>query len=114
MLTFGEFYEDQDHIPVKIKQHPKRPSEFSAYHKGKLVGRAIHWKDLNHGMPSIFNTEVKAEYRKKGVASQLYKHIEHHLGHELHPATALSDDGHAFWSKYRPEAVKNDLRNAAF
>lgn len=41
----------------------------------------------------------------------IYKHIESRIGGHLTPSSTLSDDGHAFWSKYRPEAVKNDLRN---
>lgn len=112
MQTFIQFAEaEEDHIPVKIRQLKGNPNAFGAYHKNKRVGAAIHWNDLSHGKPSIYKSEVHPDYRKKGVATALYKHIEKHIGKELHPASSLSDDAFHFWNKYRPSAVKDDLRH---
>lgn len=108
-----EAFLEEEHLPVKIKQHPKNPSAYLAYHGRKRVGAAITWNDLNHGKFSIYKSETHPDYRQKGVMSQIYHHIEKTTGKQLHPASALSDDGHKFWSKYRPEAVKDDLRNHA-
>jgi GNAT superfamily N-acetyltransferase len=110
LRSFIQFLEEE-HIPVKIRQFKNNPNAFGAYHKNKRVGAAIHWNDITHGKPSIYKSEVHPDYRKKGVATQLYKHIEKHIGKELHPATSLSDDAFHFWKKYRPEAVKDDLRH---
>lgn len=79
-----------------------------AKHKGKNVGSLTIWKE--DGKYSAAEVAVHAAHRRKGVATGMYREAEKHFG-ELHPSSALSDDGHAFWSKYRPEAVKNDLRN---
>lgn len=107
----SEAFLEEEHLPVKIKQHPKNPSAYLAYHGRKRVGAAVTWNDLNHGKFSIYKSETHPDYRQKGVMRQLYHHIEKTTGKQLHPASALSDDGHKFWSKYRPEAVKDDLRN---
>lgn len=107
MLTFQQFSEEN--LEVKIKQ--VSPNVYTAYHKRKVAGKAITWNGDSHDKFSIFVSETKPEYRRSGVMTQIYQYIEKTTGKELHPASALSDDGFAFWAKYRPSAVKNDLRH---
>jgi len=110
ILSFLQFI-NEDNFPIKIKQHIGNPHAFSAYYKGKRVGSAIYWKDLNHGNLSIYKSKTHPDFRKKGIMTQLYKHIENTLGKELYPSSTLSDDGFEFWKRFRPESVKNDLRH---
>jgi GNAT superfamily N-acetyltransferase len=101
------------HIKVSIRPHPKDPKPFKAYYKGRVAGAAVWMKtDINHAhdKPSMFKSVVNPEYRGKGVAYQLYHHIEKHIGQQLYPSSVLSDDGYEFWTKYRPDAVKDDFR----
>jgi len=51
------------------------------------------------------------EWQGKGAMTAIHQSIEKDLGRPLHPSHALSDDGFKFWNKYRPDAVKNDLRH---
>lgn len=111
-LTFQEFIIEEP-LNIKITPHPNDPQFFRAHHPktNKIIGGAIWTHDVNHGKPAIHKVHVDPAYRKRGVATQLYKHIENHIGQQLHPAHSLSDDGFEFWKHYRPEAVKDDLRH---
>ena len=98
-------------LKIKVKQHPKNPDCYMAYHGKKRIGAAMTTKDIEHGKHSIWKSETHPDYRQKGVMRHIYNHIEKTTGKELHPSSTLSDDGHKFWQKFRPEAVKDDLRN---
>jgi len=109
--TIVELVEEHEPLNISIRQDHKDPHMFHAHHNGQRVATATWWKDLEHGKPSIFKSVTRPDYRRRGVMAHLYRHIEKHIGTPLTPASALSDEGHAFWSHYRPEAVKDDLRN---
>lgn len=108
MLSFIQYITEED---LKIKIKSPREGVYTAHQGRKRVGAAITWNDVGHGKFGIYKSETHPDYRKKGVMRQLYNHIEKTTGKTLHPASALSDAGHKFWSKFRPEAVKDDLRN---
>jgi len=95
--------------PLNLKIKERAGDIYTAYHKGKKVGHAQTWDE--GGKFSIYKSATHEDYRKRGVMTALYKHIESTTGKQLHPSSSLSDDAHGFWSKYRPEAVKDDLRN---
>jgi predicted GNAT family acetyltransferase len=97
--------------PLNLKVKEPHNGIYKAFHKGKLVGAASTWNDLSHGKFSIYKSETHPDYRKKGVMQHIYHHIEKTTGKQLHPSSTLSDDGHKLWQKFRPDAVKNDLRN---
>ena len=76
----------------------------------KVVGKAYAWND-SKGDFVIMNTEVREKYRRRGIASAMYKAIEDATGKQLTPAVSLSDDAFEMWKKFRPEAVAKDLRH---
>ena len=98
----------QGQLQVSIRQ--TTPNVYQAYHKNKRVGVAITNQDPNHGKFSVYKSETHPDYRQRGVMSNLYRYIEQTTGNQLHPSSILSDEGYKFWSKYRPEAVSDDLR----
>lgn len=78
----------------------------------KVVGAAYAWQDsLNRFV--ILKSAVSAPYRRRGVATAMYRAIETKAGVNLTPAASLSDDAFQFWQRYRPEAVAEDLRHRA-
>ena len=76
----------------------------------KIVGQATAWND-SRDVFVIMNTEVREQYRKRGIAREMYQAIEDATGKQLSPAVSLSDDGFEFWKRFRPEAVSRDLRH---
>jgi nicotinamide mononucleotide adenylyltransferase len=96
--------------PLKITYKTPREGMYTAHHKGKRIAAAVTWNDLKHGKFSIYKSETHPDYRRMGVMRGLYDYIEKTTGKELHPSSTLSNDGYEFWAKYRPEAVKDDLR----
>lgn len=76
----------------------------------RIVGKAFAWED-SRGEFVIMNVEVREQYRRRGVATAMYRAIEEAAGRLLKPAVSLSDDGFEFWKRYRPEAVALDLRH---
>lgn len=86
-----------------------RRNSVSAMVGKKVVGMASAWKDSNENFV-ILNVEVRAQYRRRGIATSMYQAIEA-AAQPLQPAISLSDDGFEFWKRYRPEAVAKDLRH---
>lgn len=76
----------------------------------RIVGMAIPWHDCN-GRWVIMKSEVRPAYRRRGIATAMYRAIEAASGKLLVPAHSLSDDAFRFWKAYRPEAVADDLRH---
>lgn len=75
-----------------------------------IVGSATAWLDSNDRWV-ILSSGVRPRYRRRGIATAMYKAIEAESGKLLTPAISLSDDGFQFWKSYRPEAVALDLRH---
>lgn len=76
----------------------------------KVVGKATAWTD-SKGEFVMLNVGVSAPYKRRGVATTMYKAIEARAGRELKPAISLSDDAFEFWKNFRPESVARDLRH---
>jgi hypothetical protein len=76
----------------------------------RLVGMATAWHDSD-GRWVILRSEVRPKYRRRGIATAMYRSIEATSGKQLSPAISLSDDAFHFWNSYRPEAVADDLRH---
>ena len=76
----------------------------------RIVGIATAWHDSD-GRWVILQSEVRPKYRRRGIATAMYRSIEATSGKQLSPAISLSDDAFHFWNSYRPEAVANDLRH---
>lgn len=94
--------------PIEIRESGK--NSVQAFAGKRLVGAANAWEDSN-GDFVIMNTEVRQAYRRRGIATQMYKAIEERSGRALRPAVSLSDDAFEFWKSFRPEAVAGDLRH---
>lgn len=76
----------------------------------RVVGMAYAWNDSRDKFV-IMNAEVRPNYRRRGIASAMYKAIEKNAGRELAPAVSLSDDAFNLWKSFRPQAVALDLRH---
>lgn len=90
---------------------------YRAYDKktGMSVAGAVPNKETIHKtgqkVDSIFKMVTDPPWRGRGAMTAIHHEIEKDLGRPLHPSNNLTDDGFEFWKKYRPEAVKHDLRN---
>lgn len=87
-----------------------RPSTAVAKVGKLVVGMATAWYDSN-GDWVMLRSEVRPKYRRRGIATAMYKSIEATSGRILKPAVSLSDDAFGFWKTFRPEAVAKDLRH---
>lgn len=76
----------------------------------KTVGRAYAWMD-SRGEFVILGVGVSGPFRRRGVATAMYRALEQKSGRQLKPAISLSDAAFEFWKRYRPEAVADDLRH---
>lgn len=81
-----------------------------AYAGKRRVG-SISAREDHRGEFAVRETIVAAKYRRRGVATAMYRAVEEQVGRLLKPATSLSDDAFEFWKSYRPEAVADDLRH---
>jgi GNAT superfamily N-acetyltransferase len=77
---------------------------------GRTAGKASAWIDSS-GKFTIQDVAVSAPFRRRGIATQMYRELEQRAGRELQPADSLSDDAFEFWKSYRPDAVAYDLRH---
>ena len=82
-------------------------SMFTAYAGRRIVGRLI--VDRYAKPLAVFKVAVDEPFRRKGVGTALYRAAEEAYG-PLTPSGTYSDDAFKFWSSYRPDAVKYDLR----
>jgi ribosomal protein S18 acetylase RimI-like enzyme/8-oxo-dGTP pyrophosphatase MutT (NUDIX family) len=101
----------------QVQVRSNRDGDFEAVLNGKIIGYACvnPYREDSFAADEryIFNSHVKVRYRRKGVATLLYNAAENYLknkGLKLVPSPALSDDAYHFWTKYKPEAVKDDPR----
>lgn len=96
--------------PLEITLRAQWRGSFSAYAGNLLVGSIAAWED-SRGEFVIMDVMVRKGWRRRGVATAMYRAVEEQAGRQLKPAVSLSDDGFAFWKSYRPEAVAGDLRH---
>lgn len=71
-----------------------------------IVGKVTTYIDSNRDLV-VLEAWVEPEYRRKGIATALYRTIESTTGRLLKPDKSLSDDAIAFWRAYRPGALPN-------
>ena len=50
----------------------------------------------------VSDVGIHKEFRRKGLASALYAHIEKHIGKSLRPNDYLTPDGEALWASRKP------------
>jgi GNAT superfamily N-acetyltransferase len=90
--------------------------QYDIYSNNKNNGYGGHvaGATLRKDKPVISSVMVRPEYRRQGVATKLYNHIEKEHNIKLRPNDALTDDGKKFWGG-RKESLKesNDLDNKA-
>jgi hypothetical protein len=113
MIGFKDFINEEKFNPSDLKIKKTGDATYTAYHKQRVVGKAIVDYPREHQPEnsfSIFKMTTKPEYRNKNVMTHVYNHIEKDTGKRAVPSPALTDDGFNFWKRYRPEEVKNDLR----
>lgn len=75
--------------------------------QGNEVGDAVVRNAERLGMENVY---LEAPYRRQGIGTALYGHIEQDLGKKFAPSGMLTDQGHAFWMKLNPEAVRGYAR----
>lgn len=80
---------------------------FTAYVGRKVAGKLI--VDRYAKPLAVFKVVVNEPFRRQGVGTALYRAAEEAFG-KLVPSGTYSDDAFHFWNKYRPETVKDDLR----
>jgi len=76
-------------------------------HDGREIARA----NLNDDQTYVTSVRVEPEFRRKGVATRLYDHIEHDIGRKLVPSpTYQTPDGRAFLQSRagRPSVIEQE------
>lgn len=94
--------------PIRIERIVGSHS-YAAFVGPTMIGKASAWMDSREVF-SIMDVCIRADFRRRGVATALYREIEANSGKELKPALSLSDEAFEFWKSFRPEAVASDLR----
>lgn len=93
---------------IVVKQDSKYPSTFTAYINRHVAGKLI--VDQYANPKCVFKVAVNEPYRRKGVATSLYKAAEAYWG-RLSPSNTTSEDAFHFWNRYRPGSMDGDLRH---
>lgn len=95
---------DKDLISkIEIYKVPKPPKyiiqEYQILLNNNIIGRAgIYINDEDREMNSYISyININEKYKRKGLATYLYKYIENDLDIELNPARHQSEEGKAFW-----------------
>lgn len=94
--------------PIRVEH--SRSRVVVAFVGKRYVGTASAWED-SRGDFVILNSYVVSTFRRRGVATAMYKSIEQENGKLLQPAASLSDDAFEFWKRFRPSEVETDLRH---
>lgn len=90
-----------DNIVVNLKQLGRHNRyTFRATLNGDIVatGEVV---DNDDGTANVQDIVVKDEYRRQGIATMIYDHIEKELGVSLEPSSDLTDMGYQFWADRR-------------
>jgi GNAT superfamily N-acetyltransferase len=85
-----------------------RPGSEDLLKRGVSSGSATMSRDYK----TVSSIGIQPEFRRKGLASALYRHIEEFLGRKLEPNWALTPEGEAFWKnrKYAFDPNKHPRR----
>ncbi len=96
MLTLKHFEEnledyDEDYIVIHV---------YAETEDGTCVGSLAYDTEDEH----VRGVEVRAEFRRKGVATALYDYLEDDVLHyKISPSHYLEPDGVAFWNSRQKE-----------
>ena len=93
--------ETDDGLVVSLRQSSRdNRYAFQAMLNGDIVakGEVIVNDD---GTASVQDIVVRDEYRRQGIATMIYDHIEKELGVSLEPSDDLTDMGYQFWADRR-------------
>lgn len=83
------------------------------HHGNKRIARLEFDYDRNGKAWSAGNVAVDEAWRRKGIATAMYRHVEEHTGKPMVPSNAQTADSVAFWKSYDPNGERfseNDLR----
>lgn len=88
---------------VKHKLGVNNEHHYEVYLGDKWIGEAR----LSHTGEYVVDLHIDPEFRRSGIASALYDHIEQHLGHPLVPSPVhQTEEGAAFWSGRDKPGIK--------
>lgn len=91
-------------MSLKIKHEKgQEPNDIIvyAYDGSRVVAKAIFGMypfKRYKGHPYCFSVKVDEDYRRKGVATQMYLYAEKHYGKKLAPSANQSEDSKALWN----------------
>jgi GNAT superfamily N-acetyltransferase len=88
-------------LKIRHEKRHGRDIKVFAFHGSRLVGEAIFsiYKHKRYnGKPYCFSVKVDPNFRRKGVATQMYLYAEKHYGEKLVPSVNQSEDSKALWS----------------
>jgi len=100
-------YEDHPHFggeSLEIQAH--HPTDG---HIGGTLIRTGEWGDYEPSM-----TEIKPEHRRKGLATEMYRIAEKHLGYKLQPNSHQSKDAKKLWSQPNRSFGKSEFDESWF
>jgi hypothetical protein len=80
-----------------------------AHYNGQPVGQLTLMRDPESNDLTAFQMAVHPKHQRKGLMSAMHDAAEEAFG-PMQPDKTLTDDGFAFWKRYRPDAVSNNLR----
>lgn len=83
------------------------------HHGNKRIARLEFDYDRNGKAWSAGNVMVDKAWRRKGIATAMYRHVEEHTGKPMVPSSAQTSEAVAFWKAYDPKGERfsdNDLR----
>ena len=84
-------------VVVKDHLYGDNPIPKREYRVVNSEGHTVASAELRREKKAVSSVFTHAEYRRKGIASALYRLIESDLGYSLEPNAALTDDGKLFW-----------------
>lgn len=86
-------YDILNKISITKKKYEDGNIEYLAYVKDKLIGGI----GFNIYKGYVIWVQIEPSFRRKGIASYLYDHVEKDLNIKLKPSPYLLNDGEKFW-----------------
>jgi GNAT superfamily N-acetyltransferase len=75
---------------------------------GITTGR-VNSTTLHYSGKRVMDTQTEESFRRRGIASKLYDHIESKLGTKLEEHFAQSDDAKALWANRKSKTRKSEM-----